>query len=238
VGSRSFGNGLVQRPKALTYGTQMKITISRYYTPSGRCIQALDYWNRDGEGNATRTKKENYKTFKTKKGRSVFDGGGVQPDVEIAQSKQSPITKAIEAENLIFNFSVDYFYKNTVSDLKGFKLTDNDFNAFKSYLKKNGFNFETKTEKAFNEALTVAENEELNTAINSEYAQLISALDSYKTASIDKNKAKLSALLTDEIVKRYFYSEGLYDYYTANNPEINKALDLLNNPSQYQDILN
>ena len=238
VGSRSFGKGLVQRPKALTYGTQMKITISRYYTPSGRCIQALDYWNRDGEGNATRTKKENYKTFKTKKGRSVFDGGGVQPDVEIAQSKQSPITKAIEAENLIFNFSVDYFYKNTVSDLKGFKLTDNDFNAFKSYLKKNGFNFETKTEKAFNEALTVAENEELNTAINSEYAQLISALDSYKTASIDKNKAKLSALLTDEIVKRYFYSEGLYDYYTANNPEINKALDLLNNPSQYQDILN
>ena len=238
VGSRSFGKGLVQRPKALTYGTQMKITISRYYTPSGRCIQALDYWNRDGEGNATRTKKENYKTFKTKKGRSVFDGGGVQPDVEIAQSKQSPITKAIEAENLIFNFSVDYFYKNTVSDLKSFKLTDNDFNAFKSYLKKNGFSFKTKTEKAFSEALNIAENEELNTAINSEYAQLISALNSYKTASIDKNKAKLSALLTDEIVKRYFYSEGLYDYYTANNPEINKALDLLNNPSQYQDILN
>ena len=238
VGSRSFGKGLVQRPKPLTYGTQMKITISRYYTPSGRCIQALDYWNRDEEGNATRTKKENYKSFKTKKGRSVFDGGGVQPDVELAQSKQSPITKAIEAENLIFNFSVDYFYKNTVSSLDDFKLTDTDFKAFKAYLKNNNFNFETKTERAFSEAIKVAENEELNTAINPEYTKLVSALNNYKTVSIDKNKAKLSSLLTDEIVKRYFYSEGLYEYYTVNNPEIKKALSILNNPSQYQDILN
>lgn len=238
IGARSFGKGLVQRPKRLTYGTQMKITISRYYTPSGRCIQALDYWNRDDEGNATRTKKENYKAFKTKKGRSVFDGGGVQPDIEITQSKQTPITKAIEAENLIFNFSVDYYYKNSVSDLKSFKLSDNDFNAFKTYVQNNGFNFETKTEKAFNDAIKVAEEEDLNTAINTEYNQLVNALNTYKTAALSKNKDKLSALLTDEIVKRYFYSEGLYEYYTANNPEIKEALDILNNTSKYQKILN
>jgi carboxyl-terminal processing protease len=238
IGARSFGKGLVQRPKQLTYGTEMKITISRYYTPSGRCIQALDYWNKDDNGNATRTTQENYTAFKTKKGRSVFDGGGVQPDIEIETSKETPITRAIEAEYLIFNFSVDYYYKNSIADLKSFTFSDSDFNTFENYLKNNRFNFETKTEKAFGEAIKIAENEDLNTAINPEYNKLIAALNTYKTQAIDKNKAKLSALLTDEIVKRYFYSEGLYNYYAANNPEINKALDILESPSKYRKILN
>ncbi|MDO1502150.1 S41 family peptidase [Winogradskyella maritima] len=238
VGARSFGKGLVQRPKPLTYGTQMKITISRYYTPSGRCIQALDYWNRDEKGKATRTKRENYNEFKTRNGRSVFDGGGVQPDIEIASAKQTPISKAIENENLIFNFSTDYYYKNQVSDLNSFKLSDADFKAFKSFLSTNNFSFETKTETAFNEALNVAKEEELNGAINSEYNSLVSALENYKSSAIDANKEKLSSLITDEIIKRYFYSEGLYDYYKSNNPEIRKALDVLGNPTEYRKILN
>jgi len=237
IGSRSFGKGLVQRPKRLTYGTQMKITISRYYTPSGRCIQALDYWNRDEQGNATRTKKENYNVFKTKNGRKVYDGGGIQPDIEIAQSKQTPISKAIEAENLIFNFATDYYYKNSVADLKSFTLSDQDFSAFKTYLTANNFDFETKTEQAFNDAFAVAEDEDLNSAVDTEYKQLLSSLNAYKASAIDKNKAKLSSLLTDEIIKRYFYSEGLYDYYTSNNTEIKEAVALLNNPSKYQKIL-
>ncbi|MFD1062614.1 S41 family peptidase [Winogradskyella litorisediminis] len=238
VGARSFGKGLVQRPKPLTYGTQMKITISRYYTPSGRCIQALDYWNRDENGKATRTKKQDYKAFKTKKGRSVFDGGGVQPDIEIEVAKQTPITEAIEEENLIFDFATEYFYKNNVSDLKGFEFSNNDFEGFKSYLEKQNFSFETETEKALNEALIVAQEEKLDNAISSEYNDVISALNSYKSAAINKNKEKLSGLLQDEIIKRYFYAEGLYDYYKANNTEIKKALEILNNPSEYNKILN
>ncbi|GGI56242.1 peptidase S41 [Winogradskyella haliclonae] len=238
IGARSFGKGLVQRPKPLTYGTQMKITISRYYTPSGRCIQALDYWNRDEKGNATRTKKENYKAFKTKKGRAVFDGGGVQPDIEIAESKQTPITKAIENENLIFDFATEYFYKNKISDLNGYTFSSSDFEAFKNYLKKNNFNFETKTEKALSEAIEVAKEEELNNTITSEYNQLVSALENYKTSAVNKDKEKLSLLLRDEIIKRYFYSEGLYEYYKANNTEIKKALDILSNLSKYNKILN
>ncbi|RZN83898.1 MAG: S41 family peptidase [Winogradskyella sp.] len=238
IGARSFGKGLVQRPKPLTYGTQMKITISRYYTPSGRCIQALDYWNRDEKGNATRTKKENYKAFKTKKGRAVFDGGGVQPDIEIAESKQTPITKAIEGENLIFDFATEYFYKNKVSDLKGYAFSNADFEAFKNYLKNNNFNFETKTEEALSKAIEVAKGEELDNTIASEYNQLVSALEDYKTSAVNKDKEKLSLLLRDEIIKRYFYSEGLYDYYKANNTEIKEALDILSNPSKYNKILN
>ncbi len=237
VGTRSFGKGLVQRPKPLTYGTQMKITISRYYTPSGRCIQALDYWNRDENGKATRTKKENYNAFKTKNGRDVFDGGGVQPDIEVKFSKQTPITKAILNENLVFNFATNYYYNHNVEDLNSFKLSDSDFKKFKSYLKTSDFNFETKTEKAFYNALTVAEEEELDAVINSEYKDLNKALQAYKLNAIDGNKVQLKSLITDEIIKRYFYSEGLYRYYTANNSEIKKALSILNNPSQYAGIL-
>jgi carboxyl-terminal processing protease len=237
VGTRSFGKGLVQRPKPLTYGTQMKITISRYYTPSGRCIQALDYWNRDENGKATRTKKENYNAFKTKNGRDVFDGGGVQPDIETEFSKQTPITKAILNENLVFNFATDYYYTNKVEDLKNFKLTDSDFKKFKSYIKARNFNFKTKTETALSEAIIIAKEEGLDAIINSEYNTLTSVLQSYKTSAIEDNQTQLKALITDEIIKRYFYSEGLYTYYTANNTEIKKALNILNNPSQYASIL-
>ena len=217
VGTRSFGKGLVQRPKPLTYGTQMKITISRYYTPSGRCIQALDYWNRDENGKATRTKKENYNAFKTKNGRDVFDGGGVQPDVEVEFSKQTPITKAILNDNLVFNFATEYYYNNTVEKLEDFKLSDSDFKKFKNYLKTTGFNFETKTEQALQNTLEIAEEEALNTVINSEYNALINTLQKHKSNAIEANKTQLKSLITDEIIKRYFYSEGLYTYYSLNN---------------------
>ncbi|WP_299121326.1 S41 family peptidase [uncultured Winogradskyella sp.] len=237
VGTRSFGKGLVQRPKPLTYGTQMKITISRYYTPSGRCIQALDYWNRDENGKATRTKQENYTAFKTRNGRDVFDGGGVQPDVEVEFSKQTPISKAILNENLVFNFATNYYYSNKVEDLKSFKLSDSDFKKFKTYLKTTGFNFETKTEKALQKTINVAKEEELDGVVKSEYNDLITTLKNYKSNAINENKAQLKALITDEIIKRYFYSEGLYTYYTVNNVEIKKALSILNNPSQYASIL-
>jgi carboxyl-terminal processing protease len=237
VGTRSFGKGLVQRPKSLTYGTQMKITISRYYTPSGRCIQALDYWNRDEYGKATRTQKENYNAFKTKNGRDVFDGGGVQPDIEVEFSKKTPITKAILNENLVFNFATNFYYNNKIEDLTSFKLSDSDFKKFKNYIKTTGFNFETKTEKALNEAILVAKEEELDKVINSEYNDLTSAILAYKSNAIDGNKTQLKSLVTDEIIRRFFYSEGLYTYYAQHNKEIKKALSILNNPSQYASIL-
>ncbi|GGW57386.1 carboxyl-terminal processing protease [Winogradskyella epiphytica] len=237
VGTRSFGKGLVQRPKALTYGTQMKITISRYYTPSGRCIQSLDYSDRDESGKAKRTQQENYNVFKTRNGRDVFDGGGVQPDIEVENSKHTPITKAIYNENLIFDFATNYYYNNKVDDLKNFKLSDSEFKKFKNYINTSGFDFETKTEEALQNAIKIAEEEALDDLINTEFKELTKALKSYKTNAIDKNKAQLVDLLTDEIIKRYFYSEGLYTYYSANNTEINRALSILNNPIQYASIL-
>ncbi|MEZ4855364.1 MAG: S41 family peptidase [Gelidibacter sp.] len=233
VGARSFGKGLVQRPKPLVYGTQMKITISRYYTPSGRCIQALDYWHRDENGKATRVKKENYNAFKTKRGRTVYDGGGIQPDVELESTKLSPITTAILDEQLIFNYATQYYYKHQVTNLESFKLTDADFNDFKNFLKSNHFNFETKTEKAFEDALSVAKQEALNTVIEPQYNTLLNTIASYKTNAIDNNKSQLMELLSDEIVKRYFYREGMYTYYIEHNTEIQKGAEILKSPSTY-----
>ena len=235
IGARSFGKGLVQRPKQLSFGTQIKITISRYYTPSGRCIQSLDYWNRDEEGKAVKIKK--YNEFKTKNGRSVFDGGGISPDVELDITKNSAITKAILNENYVFDYATQYYYNNNELDVNNFEFNDSDFKSFKAFLKKKNFSFETKTEEALSNAFKTAEEENLNASIESDFNKLMNSLDAYKSKVIDDQKIQLSSLLTDEIVKRYVYREGLYDYYTEYNPEIKKASEILNNQQTYYGYL-
>ena len=237
VGSRSFGKGLVQRPKSLTYGTQVKITISRYYTPSGRCIQALDYWNRNEKGEAVKVKQENYNAFKTKNGRQVFDGGGVFPDVQIGNHKISPITTAIVNNDLVFDFSTNYYYNHTIDDINNLKLTDKDFLDFKNYLKENNFSFETETEKALKKAFETSKKEELNDNIENDYNTLITNLNASKTSVIDENKDYLIDLLTQDIVKRYVYREGLYEYLEEHDSEIKKATEILSNTSTYQGYL-
>ncbi|PNQ74822.1 peptidase S41 [Hanstruepera neustonica] len=238
VGSRSFGKGLVQRPKPLTYGTQLKITISRYYTPSGRCIQALDYWNRDEKGNAVRIEKDKYNEFKTKNGRKVFDGGGVFPDEALAVTKNSAITKAIQYDFLIFDYATDYYYKHQQADVSNFELTNADFNDFKQYLKSNDFTFVTETEKALNKVMEKAAKEDLDDNIQNDYNALVTNLNNSKELAINENKDEILSLLTDEIVKRYVYREGLYDYYKGHNLEIKKATEILSKPSVYKDYLN
>ncbi len=233
VGSRSFGKGLVQRPKRLTYGTQVKITISRYYTPSGRCIQSLDYWNRNEKGEAVRVKQENYNEFKTKNGRKVFDGGGVFPDVAFEASKNSTITNAILSNDLVFNFATNYYYKNNVTNINDVKLGNADFLSFKNFLKSNNFSFKTETEKALYKAFETATKEELNDNIENDFNTLISNLNNSKNDVIDENKTFLLELLTEEIVKRYVYREGLYEYYKIHDPKIKKAVEILGKESAY-----
>ncbi|GAA4891904.1 S41 family peptidase [Flaviramulus aquimarinus] len=237
VGSRSFGKGLVQRPKPLTYGTQVKITISRYYTPSGRCIQSLDYWNRDEKGDAIRVKQENYNAFKTKNGRQVFDGGGVLPDITMGTNKNSPITKAIVNNDLVFNYATDYHYKHNLKDINSLKLSDSDFTDFKNYLKTNGFSFKTETEKALYKAFETSKKEALNDNIETDFNVLMLNLNQSKTSVIDENKDYLLKLLTEDIVKQYVYREGLYDYYKIHDSEIKKATEILSNTTTYLDYL-
>ena len=237
VGSRSFGKGLVQRPKLLTYGTQLKITISRYYTPSGRCIQALDYWHRTEKGEAVRVKQENYNEYKTKNGRKVFDGGGILPDEIMSGSKNTALTNAIVDDNLVFDFATDYYYKNKVNNINDWKLTNSDFINFKNFLKTNKFSFETETEKTLNKVLQDAKKEGLDASIKPEYNALATSLGNSKIAALDDNKNYILELLTKEIVKRYAYREGLYDYLKIYDPEIKKATEILGSPSAYLEYL-
>ena len=237
VGSRSFGKGLVQRPIDLTYGTQIKITISRYYTPSGRCIQALDYSKKDKNGKATRTASENYNAFKTKKGRTVYDGGGILPDIVLEETKTSPIADALVKNDGVFDFVTNYYYKNPNLGNTIPTITDADFIEFKAFLKKQNFNFDTETEIALKNTLAAAKKEKIDATITTEYQQLLNALQKSEELQLNENQKEIKKLILDEIIKRYQYKEGLYQYYIKNNLEIKKATSILNNSPEYNKIL-
>lgn len=237
VGARSFGKGLVQRPLDLTYGTQVKVTISRYYTPSGRCIQALDYSKKDKNGKAIRTDASQYNAFKTKKGRTVYDGGGIQPDVELAETKQSTIADALLKNDGIFNYVTQYYYKNPNLGTSIPNFSDTDFADFKAFLKKEKFEFDTETELALKNTLATAKKEKIDETITAEYQQFLAALQRSDEKELEKNKTEIKKLITDEIIKRYQYKEGLYQYYTKSNAEITKAQAILNNTAEYNKIL-
>ena len=236
VGSRSFGKGLVQRPVDLTYGTQLKVTISRYYTPSGRCIQALDYSKKDQNGKAVKTDEKNYNAFKTRKGRTVYDGGGIQPDVEMEESKSSPITNALLRNDGIFNYVTSYYYKNPNLGNKIPVISEADYLDFKQFLKAQKLSFNTETELALKNTLAVAKKEKLDESIQLEYQQLLTALQKSENNLLDKNQKEIKNMMVDEIIKRYQYQEGLYQYYIQNNSEIKRSVNILNN-ADYKTIL-
>ena len=237
LGSRSFGKGLVQRTVDLTYGTQLKVTISRYYTPSGRCIQALDYAHKDKNGVALKTDSKNFNAFKTRKGRTVYDGGGVLPDIELDEAKMSPITTALLKNDGIFDYATSYYYKNPNLGEKIPTLTDADYASFKQYLKINKITFDTETEVALKSTLAAAKNEKIDETIVAEYQQLLAAIEKSETTLLDKNQKEIKNLILEELIKRYQYQEGLYQYYIKNNSEIKKAVNVLNNQTEYKTIL-
>lgn len=237
VGSRSFGKGLVQRPIDLTYGTQIKITISRYYTPSGRCIQALDYSHKDKDGKAIRTASENYNAFKTRKGRTVYDGGGILPDVVLENTKTSTIAEALLKNDGIFNFVTNYYYKNPNLGDAIPTISDAVYADFKGFLKKEHFEFNTETEIALRATLAAAKKEKIDKSITTEYQQLLVALQKNEENQLNSNEKEIKNLILDEIIKRYQYKEGLYQYYIKNNLEIKRAVSLLNSSLEYNAIL-
>ncbi|SNQ43280.1 S41 family peptidase [Cellulophaga lytica] len=235
VGARSFGKGLVQRPLKLTYGTQLKVTISRYYTPSGRCIQSLDYWHRDENGKAVKNTKFN--EFKTKNGRKVQDGGGVLPEIQIAAAKTNSLTKALIVNNVIFDFATNYYYNNKVNSIADFNLTDADFANFKEHVNASNFSFETDTEKALTAAINSNDNAIFGEEIQDKYKSLLVDINKNKIKALDKYKAQIVKNIEDEIVKRYFYRDGLYEYYLSHDDAILTATELLNNATKYNDYL-
>ncbi|TAI47613.1 S41 family peptidase [Flagellimonas allohymeniacidonis] len=234
VGARSFGKGLVQRPLKLTYGTQLKVTISRYYTPSGRCIQSLDYWNRDQEGNAVRNTK--FSEFTTRNGRKVQDGGGVMPDIEIETLKSNTLLDALESNYMVFDFATDYYYDHTFGSVEDFQFTQTDYVAFKNFAQQEGFTFRTKTEELLEESIN-REEHLLGQEVQDKYKDLLLALNRGKFSALDTFQKEIQKSLEDEIVKRFFYREGLYDYYLKNDGAILVAQGLLKDSGRYNQLL-
>lgn len=237
VGSRSFGKGLVQRPIDLTYGTQVKVTISRYYTPSGRCIQALDYANKDASGKAQTTNEKDRRAFKTKKGRTVYDGGGIQPDIELQETKTSTIANALTNNDAIFQYASQWYYKNPSVGDKIPLITAADWEDFKAFIKKEKLTLNTETETSVKKIEELAKKEEIHTDIQKEYQALLAAVQKSNELQMEKHQDEIKKLLVDELIKRYQYREGLYAYYAQNSAEVKKAKELLNNISQIKKIL-
>ena len=236
VGNRSFGKGLVQRPLNLPYGTQVKVTISRYFTPSGRCIQALDYTRKDTNGKATKIKQTEFNAFQTKGGRTVYDGGGILPDVIVEETKLSAVTEDLIKNDAIFDFATQLYY-TYLNDGLPKNISDADFDAFKVFLKQDKYSLTTETGLALKKVLETAKKEKIDSGITKEYDLLQTAIDKSMNEEIIAHKKEITKLLYDELIIRFQYRDGLYQNYSQNNAEINKAKSILNNETEYKKLL-
>ncbi|WP_290287612.1 S41 family peptidase [Lutimonas halocynthiae] len=237
LGERSFGKGLVQRYRNLTYGTKLKLTISKYYTPSGRNIQELDYTHRDGD-DVPKFAEENRNAFKTKNGRTVYDGGGISPDIEIEKPELTESTEALLRSDAIFNFASVYYLENpSIAAPEAYIFEDKEYEDFISFVEEGSSNFETKTEKKFEQAFELSEKEALSKGIKNSYEDLVQQLQKQKIEELNKNKESIKELLSDEIINRYYFKKGEYQNHIAFSPFIKEAISVLENDEQYRSIL-
>lgn len=235
LGERSFGKGLVQRYFTLSYGTQMKATISKYYTPSGRCIQELDYGNRDLKtGKVPKFSDGIVNKFKTENGRTVYDGGGITPDVKIEQTKRTEVLKSLLKSKAIFYFASDFINRNQSIKSEDFNFSNTNFNQFKNYLLTKDTVFVTPQEKLFKQAYKKGKN---NSAIKNEYKKIQQELKKSKVLDISKNQDIISEVIKNEILKQKFYKKGMYQHKLKFDNTINKAVEILNNTAKMNSIL-
>ena len=238
VGERSFGKGLVQRYRKLTYGTQLKLTISKYYTPSGRCIQELDYTHRDEDGNIPKFSDKKRNPFKTKNGRTVYDGGGIEPDIKLNDIERTEATKSLFNSNAIFNYATDFYYAHKeIASSKDFRFTDADYQDFINALNSGKVNFKTETEKELEKIVQVSEIENFKSGLEKEYSTLSAKIKSEKIKALTVNKNEIIENLTNEIVKRYYYKKGEYIHKVYNDKSILRATEILKDTNKYQNIL-
>jgi carboxyl-terminal processing protease len=236
IGKRSFGKGLVQRPKALPYGGQLKVTISRYYTPSGRCIQALDYQNRAEDGKASKYGVNDFRAFETKNGRTVFDGGGVAPDVITDDGESSKFIQMLIDSSVVFEFANDYYHNNSLLDLNNFKLKQKEFDRFKNRSVDHPVFLEDKSIKQVNELLVHIKEEGLK-GLDGTIEELTISINESKKNLIDQYQTEITTALEGEIIRRFFYRKGLYAFYLLKSEDVKIAKELLDNTKSYLGIL-
>ena len=236
LGERSFGKGLVQRYINLSYGTQLKLTISKYYTPSVRCIQELDYANRDKSGEVPKFSDGTVNSFRTKNGRLVYDGGGITPDITVGFSKRNESTKALLKSRAIFNFATNFYYENpTISSAHNFSFSTSNFKDFLNYIKTSDTTFKTSQEHLFSNAFKSSSNFDL---ISEEYQEIKKKFLRVKIDELSKDQDFISDQITDHILVRYYYKNGVYEKKLKNDMVLLEAVKILKNKSRYTNILN
>jgi len=238
LGKTSFGKGLVQRPMDLTYNAKIKVTIAKYYTPSGRCIQKLDYATKKLGEKAGEIDESTISTFKTKNGRTVKDGRGVEPDVTIDKKTFSRLTATLMGNDLIFNFATDYRVKHaTVADAKNFKLTDAEYAEFTTYVLNQEFDYTTASSEYMKRLKEVAQDEGYYEESKTDFDELLEFYKPSKERDLAKFKAEISDLLADEIIGRYYYQTGRIQHALLDDSYILEAIKILNDSERYNQIL-
>ena len=238
IGQRSFGKGLVQQPIPLVYNTQMKVTIAKYYTPSGRCIQALDYFHKNPDGLAEKVADSLMKEFHTKIGRSVYDASGIYPDQLTDAKRYSSISSSLVQKNLLFDFATKYRLQHpTLVPTKQFHFTQSDYDNFSAYVSDKEFDYVTNSEKKLDDFKETAVKEKYFDDVSEQFDVLRKKVTHNKTDDLKKFQSEITELLEGEIASRYYYQNGRVEASLEKDVEVNAAITLFRNPTKYASIL-
>lgn len=237
VGRNSFGKGLVQRTLDLKYGSKMKLTIAKYYTPSGRCVQKLDYYHKN-DGAVDEVPDSLIQIFHTKNGREVIDGRGVDPDVAIPSEKLGRLTATLMMENIVFNYATEFAHKNPeIPEPVSFKLSEQQYTDFKKYVSKQTFDYTSRSEDQLKKMLETAEKEGYDELIDNEYQALLKKVKGSKEKDLELYKKQIKELLQNEIVSRYYYQNGRVINAFQSDKILDEAIAILKDQKRYKSIL-
>ncbi len=238
IGQKSFGKGLVQDIRPLSYNAQLKITTAKYYTPSGRCIQAINYSDRDANGKANRIPDSLRNTFTTRNGRIVRDGGGINPDIPMAAPETKPLFASMIREGLMFDFATQYAEQHPeMVEPKQFHVGNSLFTEFKEFVKNKNAVLETPLDQKVNALKEDLKSEAYFEEVSDEIATLEEAINQHKDSQIDALQGDIALRLEQEIAKRYFYKQGIVEVSFDDDPEILKAVEVLSDLERYKQIL-
>jgi len=238
VGEKTFGKGLVQATRPLTYNSQLKVTTAKYYIPSGRCIQAINYSERDGDGRVNKIPDSLKVEFKTSNGRSVYDGGGVDPDVEVDRGNYAPISISLVARGLIFDYATKYYYEHPeIKDPKEYHISDQEFENFVSWLSDKDYDYETRVEKTIDNLTEIAKKEKYYENIKDEIEELRIDVQHNKERDLRQFAPEIKSVLEEEIVTRYYLNDGRMEAGFDEDTQLQEAIKVLNAPVEYSEIL-
>lgn len=238
VGQQTFGKGLVQQPLELSYGAQMKVTVAKYYTPSGRCIQAIDYSQRDEDGEAIKLADSLRTEYITPNGRKVKDGAGIEPDLEVERPAIPDVLRGLIIDDVIFDYAVKYALENdSIGDPVSFELTDSEYEQFVQFTLEQDFEFETETEEAIADLQASAAEDEYDEGLNSYIEGMLADIQKFKKNDIYTHKKIITKFLEEQIVLHYHYENGRVQKSLEVDAQVDRAVQVLSDPATYKNTL-